>query len=413
MTGVAQPFPMAAGCRLLLSCALQSTLLDGGLRADLAAQVDDWDQFVGNAAEHLAVPFLHREMAQFGSAIPVQIRTAIDSSYRSGTALNLRLAALLARLHKEWFLPQTIRYAAVKGVVVAQRYYGGIAARSCRDLDLLVDPPGFEATIAHLCRQGFRLCRPFELPTDQNAWPEHIAAVCDLNREVSLRSPDGDLVDVHTNLDLSGKDFPTPALLDRAETVEILGQAIPVLATADLFVFICYHHSRHNWTRLHWVADLGRIAASPDFDLPAVLSAAQRSGMEKLVLACLEMPRLLARAVMGEQPLGRSLAVVMARECLTYIQPGAEAPMSAHHRRINDRAFRWKRWFEITGEEWRQRQGFVRKLRAIGRSVVPSWEIYRKFPLPQRWRWLYIPLRVGTHLLAYTPLGNLLGRPRK
>lgn len=412
MTCAAEPAALTAECRLLLASALQPGLLDARLIRDLADQVTDWDQIVSNSAEHLAIPFVRRLLAQLGGAVPAAVTASVATRFRNSVAQNLRIAAMLVRLHDQWFAPRGVRYAAVKGVAVAQRYYGNIAARSCRDLDLLVDPAAFAATTAYLCSQGYRLCRPFELPADQADWPDHIAAVCDLNREVTLRSPDDDLVDVHSSLDLTGRDFPTAALLDRVESVTILNRDIPTLSTADLFVFICYHHSRHNWTRLHWVADLGQIANAPSFDLPAVRTAARSAGMEKLVLACLEMPRMLAGAVAGRQPSAPGLAGVMVRECLAYLQPGAEAPMAAHHRRINDGAFRWKRWFEITGEEWRQRQGIVRKLRSITRSMTPSWALYRQVPLPRRWRWLYVPLRIGSHLIAYTPLGRLLGRSR-
>lgn len=405
--------PTGAITRLLLWCSNQTASQDHRVDPELLAAVDDWNELAECAAEHLAIPFLNQAMVQFGSAVPEQVRTSVETRFRIGAARNLRLAALLIRLDQHWFKPRGIRYAAVKGVVVAQRYYGSISGRACRDLDLLIDPQDFEATVSYLCRIGFRLCRPFELPTDQAAWPAHIAAACDLNRELTMRSPDDDLVDVHSSLDLTGNDLPTSGLLDRTETVELLGKAIPVLSTPDLFVFICYHHSRHNWTRLHWVADLGRMAASPHFDRPAVLAAARRAGMEKLVLACLEMPALLTRVVAGKELSGSDLALEMVGECLAYIRPGAEAPMLEHHRRIHEKAFRWKRWFAMTGEEWRQRQGIGRKLRAVLRSVTPSWEVYRSFPMPKRWRWLYVPLRIGSHLMAYTPLGDVFGRRRK
>ena len=46
---------------------------------------------------------------------------------------------------------------AVKGVTLAQRYYGTLSARACRDLDLLVDPKACPATIAWMLDNGFRL----------------------------------------------------------------------------------------------------------------------------------------------------------------------------------------------------------------------------------------------------------------
>lgn len=395
---------------LLLSCALRPDLFTRGLQERLATEVADWRGFTDKAREDLALPFVLRSLPTFGDRLPAAVRTEIELGYQASAAQNLRLAATLFQLDAAWFAPQGIRYAVVKGIAIAARYYHGLAGRSCRDLDILVERDAFAATITHLVETGFRLCRPFDLPIDPRGHARHIEALCDLNREITLRSPAGELIDVHQSLDLTGADFPTAALLSRAQPVRIAGKAIPTLSTTDLFVFICYHHSRHNWTRLHWIADIGQIAAAPDFDREAVHIAAQRCGMERLVAACLEMPGLLAEAVEGGQPEHSSLAGRMTAECLASLQPGAEAPMTIHHRRINDRAFRIGRWFEMTGEEWRQRRGIIRKLRAAARSFTPSWEMYQTLPLPRGLRWLYVPLRFGTHLVTYTGLTKIAGR---
>ncbi|MEO6215949.1 MAG: nucleotidyltransferase family protein [Sphingomonas sp.] len=394
---------------LLLSCALRPELFSRGLQERLATEVVDWRGFTDKAREDLALPLVQRSLPIFGDRLPAAVRTEVELGYQASAAQNLRLSATLIHLNTAWFVPQGMRYAVVKGIAIAERFFGGLAGRSCRDLDVLVEQNAFAATITHLIDAGFRLCRPFDLPIDPGDHARHIEALCDLNREITLRTPAGELIDVHKSLDLTGADFPTAALLGRTQTVRIAGKAIPTLSTTDLFVFICYHHSRHNWTRLHWIADIGQIAAAPDFDREAVHGVAQRCGMEKLVAACLEMPALLAEAVEGGQPEHSSLAGRMAAECLASLKPGAESPMTTHHRRINDRGFRIGRWFEMTGEEWRQRKGIVRKLRAATRSFTPSWQMYQTLPLPRGLRWLYVPLRIGTHLVTYTGLTRIAG----
>ncbi|HYJ20247.1 MAG TPA: nucleotidyltransferase family protein, partial [Burkholderiales bacterium] len=366
-----------------------------------------------SADQCLAIPFVHRHLPGLDRFVPAATRRQIEHAYRVSTARSLQLAALLTGLHERWFAPQAIRYAAVKGTSLGQRYYGDVAARTCRDLDLLVDPASCPATIRYLAEAGFTPCRGFELPADRAKWDRHIAAMCDLNREISLRSPAGDLLDIHSALDLTGGDFPTSRLLGRLEPVSIFGRAIPSLSTADLFVYLCYHHSRHNWTRLHWVADIGKVAASPEFSRDAVFATARRSGMGRLVEACLTMCELLAAASRGEEPTGRGLAATMARQCLAHLVPGAESSLLEYHRRIDDSAFRWRHWFNLTAEEWRHRRGFVRKVRTLLRSSTPSWESYRTLPLPKGLRWLYMPLRTGTHLVRHTPLRWLHARKSK
>ncbi|WP_158241568.1 nucleotidyltransferase family protein [Novosphingobium sp. TH158] len=389
--------------RFLLACALPADRVGPGTLAGLAGQIEDWDALSARALHALAEPLVQARLAELGALVPDPARQRIDRLAAASAARNLRLSALLTSLHDTWFVPNGISYVAVKGVTLAQRYYGTISRRTCRDLDLLVDPASCAKTILHLVDAGFRPCRGFELPDEPGKREVHVSAMCDLNDEISLRSPAGDLVDVHTALDLTGADFPTSRLLAKTEAVSILGRSIPCLPTEELFVFLCYHHSRHHWTRLHWVADIGRIASAPDFDCARVLAAARRNGMEGLVQACLGMLEELALAVHGTAPAGDGLAATMARQCLTHLDPEAEAPMETYVRGIHDWRFRWRHWFVLTGEEWRYRRGFARKLRSLLRSSTPSWEVYRAMPLPRGLRWLYVPMRTAMHLLRHVP----------
>lgn len=395
---------------LLLACSLPADLLAPDIVPRLAAQVSDWDSLLHRSAEALAIPFVQARQGELAPFAPAGWADRLELAHRAGAAQNLRIAALLVRLHKQWFAPQGIAYAAVKGVTLAERYYGGLATRACRDLDLLVDPRACAATLAWLLDAGFRLAKPLEVTGEGAERTRQIEAMCDLNREISLRSPQGDLVDMHSTLDLTGADFPTARLLAGVEPVSVLGTPVPTLASADLLVYLCYHHSRHNWTRLHWISDIGRIARGGDYDAQAVRASAARSGMVDLVDACLDMIPLLAEVVSGRQPRLEGLAGTMAQECLTYLAPDALAPLLEYNLRLDDAGFRWRYWFLQTAIEWRQRKGLIRKGRALMRSATPSWEMYQAMPLPRALRWLYLPLRAGMQLVRHSPLRALLGR---
>nr|WP_237438217.1 nucleotidyltransferase family protein [Alteraurantiacibacter buctensis] len=377
---------------------------------ELAGQVDDWDSLLVRAGGHLAIPFLHARRGELADLAPEGWSERLERAFRVGAAQNLRIAALLVRLHRTLFVPQGIAYAAVKGVTLAQRYYGGLPARACRDLDLLVDPPACPATIGWMLDNGFRLVGSLEVTGEGAERERQIVAMCDLNREISLRSPDGDLVDVHSTLDLTGADFPTARLLAGAEQMTLLGTPVFTLSGPDLLVYLCYHHSRHNWTRLHWVSDMGQVARSPDIAPEALRASAARSGMEELVEACRAMIPLLAAVVNGQQPQLAGLAGTMVQECLTFLAPDAVAPLLEYNLRLQDKGFRWRYWFAQTATEWRQRKGLVRKGRALVRSATPSWDMYQAMPLPRGLRWLYLPLRAGAQLVRHTPLGALFGR---
>lgn len=398
------PIVLPVEARLLLACALDPALIPPPQLRHLAGEVCDWPAMLRQATHHLSLPMLRERLVEIRDCVPAEIMAELDRAVIVATAHTLQLSAIAAELNRSWFRPEQIRFAVFKGVALAQRYYGSVNGRSCRDLDLLVSSKGFADTVTHLIARGFRLTKPFELPADQQSHAAHVEAMCSLNREVSMRAPSGQMVDLHQNVDLTGADFPTEQLLDRAETVAIRGETLPVFSTADLFVYICYHHSRHRWSRLHWIGDLGRIAAAPDFDVAVVRVRAQRAGLEKLVLACLDMPALLAAAVAGHWPADAGLADRMARDCIRFLHPDHAPPELERHSRGADRLFRWRDWFATTAVEWRQRKGLRRRARAVGRSLTPSWQAYRDLPLPRRLRWLYTPWRVAAHLVSYFPV---------
>lgn len=402
--GELEPIMLPAEARLLLACALHRTLITPRQLRSLAGEVRDWPALVRQATHHLSLPVLRERLVEIEDCVPAGTMAELDRAVTVATAHNLQLSAIAAALNRSWFQPRQIRFALFKGVALAQRYYGSVSGRSCRDLDLLVSSEGFADTVTHLIDRGFRLTRPFELPADPRRHAAHIEAMCNLSREISMRAPSGPMVDLHQSVDLTGADFPADQLLDRAEAVTIAGETLPVFSTADLFVYICYHHSRHRWSRLHWIGDLGRIAAAPDFDIAATRARAKQAGLEKLILACLEMPALLAAAVAGEWPAAPGLAARMTRDCIRFLHPDNAAPELERHSRDGDRLFRWRDWFATTAIEWRQREGLGRRARAVARSLEPSWQAYRDLPLPKGLRWLYVPWRVAAHMVRYFPL---------
>ena len=402
--GELEPIALPAEARLLLACALHSSLITRGELTRLAGEVRDWPTILGEASHHLSLPVLRERLLTIQDCIPTETMAELDRAVIVATAHNLQLGAIAAELNRSWFRPKQIRFALFKGIALAQRYYGSVSGRSCRDLDLLVSGKGFAETVTHLIAQGFRLSKPFELPADPARHATHIEAMCGLSREISMRAPSGQMVDLHQSVDLTGADFPTEQLLDRAESMTIAGETLPAFSTADLFVYICYHHRRHRWSRLHWIGDLGRIAAAPDFDIAATRAQAKRAGLEKLVVACLDMPALLVDAVAGNWPAGPGLAARMTRDCIRFLHPDNAPPELERHSRYADRLFRWRDWFATTAIEWRQREGLARHARAVGRSLVPSWQAYRDLPLPKGLRWLYVPWRVAAHMVRYFPL---------
>ncbi|MCA1806782.1 MAG: nucleotidyltransferase family protein, partial [Actinobacteria bacterium] len=63
--------------------------------------------------------------------------------------------------------------------------------------------------------------------------------------------------------------------------------------------FIAYHHTKHVWSKLNWLADLDAVFRHPDVDRAAVLAYAKSLRLEATVSAALELHHLAAT---GQHP---------------------------------------------------------------------------------------------------------------
>lgn len=307
------------------------------------------------------------------------------------TQTSLKMMAELQRLRQNHLTPLGARYLVVKGLAVSARYYGDFTVRACRDIDILVSKQDMAPLLTRLLADGYRLVGEFSrLPTLQEE--QQIQAMVRLCPEVAVRSPDGVLIEIHQRLDLSGQAFSTEMLLDRAESVAIAGQDWPVPSTADLFVYLCYHHTRHYWSRLSWLGDLSAVMNAPDFDRQKVLHRAEQAGLLTLVQACMALPECLRASLNGQEGPGRvshgmPLTTELARYCLTFADPEIPPPESQEVS-----AWHSARWAYIT-LDWRIRDGLGNRLVTLRRLFRPGWREYQQWPLPQQWHGLYWLLR--------------------
>lgn len=263
---------------------------------------------------HRMTPLALRQLSQ----LPAM--RELEPALLAGQARNARRAlASVARLASigDAFARTNVPWCVLKGVPLARRHYGDIAARHVGDIDLLVAPDRVTQADAALRSVGWKrraLAPDAPLPP-LHAW--HEQQYVD-DGEVSL--------ELHHRLHPNPHLLPvtTRALLADVEPIDLGGLTVPVLDPVIDLLYLATHGCRHGWYRLMWVYDMAVISrnADPRF-MSAVEDTARRLGLlapvaQGLLLAhelCAAPAPAWARDLGARSPRVRTL-MAFARESL-------------------------------------------------------------------------------------------------
>jgi hypothetical protein len=194
-----------------------------------------------------------------------------------------RLAGLLDELGCPWL--------AVKGQVLAEQLYPRPHMRFGVDIDVLVDPRSLPDVLRCLQDAGWQLL-------DRN-WP--LIAATEPG-ELRLRSPHGNLLDLHWHL----LNFASMRAQYRLPTAELLerrrrtASGIPALDPADQLIHLAVHSASSGANKLLWLLDTGLAASQfADYDLLVERVRASRTALA-LALVMLRCQRYLGLSLPSE-----------------------------------------------------------------------------------------------------------------
>ncbi|WP_413207313.1 nucleotidyltransferase family protein [Rhodospirillum sp. A1_3_36] len=310
---------------------------------------------------------------------------------------SLRILDAWNRLYVDHLKPSGLRHLVVKGIALDSRYRGSIGARGCRDLDVLLSLRDIDVLLPQLLEDGYNLTTTFSRPSDRVSLSDHMRILTRLSPEVEVVSPQGVLIELHSSLDLSGTAFPTDQWLGRAVQASIGSLSIPTPPTADHFVYLCYHHSRHEWSRLHWLSDLHLLMTHPSFDPEEVRAQARVAGLSRLVTACMELPDRIRDSLENQPEVpGNSMARDLTALCLNYARPAITPPEQGRLSATTPPLERFKSLSWIFCLDWRIRDRRRDRLRLIMNALRPKLADYQTWPLALAWTpiyWIYRPIR--------------------
>lgn len=278
----------------ILLCA--RTELDGSKRVrlrELAASGLDWKCIAEIARLHRLRPLLfkHLKNENLTAAPPKEIFATIQAHAVRVIARNMAMTNTLAKLLKD-FHASGIEAIPFKGPILALRSYQNLGLREFVDMDFLLRRADILKAKKILLAQGYIS------PWKQNdEWEEqHIDAQlgCDFT------SSDGAVrLELHWSFIQKWLSYEVDldSIWSRAESFEVAGMPLRIVARDDLLVYLCAHGAKHHWERLFWIVDIAEIALSAKNLAWEKLVANARAHGNWLVLALgLQLARNLLQA---------------------------------------------------------------------------------------------------------------------
>jgi hypothetical protein len=276
-----------------------------------------------------------------------------------------------------------VRHLILKGPVLAERLYGDIAARDCKDIDLFVDPATRMQALGVIADCGYRPGDAEMLSAGADDWRDRVAPK-DFSFRHSLSRVE---VELHSRLfdveQLLPRSFE--ALWHARETVVLAGVSIPVLSVVDEFLYLCGHGALHAWFRLKWIQDIARIiATAPASTIADIARAADAAGVTPMVTSA----AMLAETLLGVSapqvlagPSSRASNLVMLQSIRALAAPAeaSNAPSIAGIARMSLLQLSLRR-------DWRYRCSVISRLLVSQNDLAT-------ITLPRGTRWAYYPLR--------------------
>jgi hypothetical protein len=257
------------------------------LARSLAATIEDWSDVVALAEHKYVATYVYKHLKDCAAdLVPPNAITALRSLARQTGLAVLLMTSSLARFHTQCIQPTGTSHAYIKGIALSAQFSWPITERFCRDIDVLIDSKAFHRVLAAALDAGYRAListDPVRFTND----PVDLKFLARYADVVTLIDCDGVGIEVHRQLDKLSLDFDVTRALRDAETVQVAGLPIRTLNKPLHFVYASYHHSRHFWSRLHWLADLDGMVAS--VNRAEALKVAASIGIEPAIAAAFDL----------------------------------------------------------------------------------------------------------------------------
>lgn len=296
--------PLSPEFSLVAACCRwpRSVRRDAAVR-DAAAGVD-WDRMLEVARRHRVEGLVHDGLAAAGIAAAPAVAADLTRAAGRIARDNLLFAAEAHRLDL-CFTEAGILFLFVKGVTLNMLAYGTMALKQAADIDMVVDPAGYERAIDAAAAAGYRCIQPGPEPSRAQiiAWSKRT--------KHSIWTRAGLFLELHTAFVDSAQMLPEVSVASPRQRVALGGGiTLPTLAKEELFAYLCVHGATHAWSRLKWLADAAAFVAGEE---PEAIEHLYRCSIRLGAGRSAAQALLLARDLLG-LPLPAGLEAELRRD---------------------------------------------------------------------------------------------------
>jgi hypothetical protein len=355
----------------------------------LASQIDI-DFLLHQCEQRLIAPIALTHMIDLaGELFPDRVETW-KATRRGFVAIAMRLFFEAARFHEACLSKAVSRHVFFKGPSLATQYYRTAAFRTCRDLDVLIPPTQLAGLVARATASGYSIAsRPYDSVAHRGQ--EALVAYVSMNDVVTLRSPQGVIIELHKTLDRNSGLFDTEHFLRNAELLDFFGREIRVPPPEALFCYVVYHSTQHTWARLNWFTDVHAILSREGFDRGSCMQFAERLGLGRIVAACIELDDWCSAGARTTGDLGDG-ALALYEMFVDNIQGGLQREKEII---LQEHGFGLPHRFQAAGHTRRRVL-----LSHIAQAFSPDFETYSRYPMkPSLW-WIYGLMRPPSSLIG-------------
>ena len=295
-----------------------------GIAESLAHRISDWEAFTETAIRKFSVPYAYGALRQINeNAVPDETLHHLQLATRLTGLNTLKIAAAQVAFHTTCIAPNNAKHAYVKGLALSIQHGQNYTARNCRDIDILVAQEDFEDVLIAAWKAGYRIALTSE-PVRLAISEREVKFLARFIDEIKILSTDDVLIEVHRRLDKHSSVFDNEDVFANVEPFELSGVGMYTLRKPLHFVYVCYHHSRHLWSHLHWLSDLD-VMISKDCDRTAILEYSGKLGIRPTIDAAFELRELITQPERWSDAKDKDdLAVQFLKGCLSNLEGGME-----------------------------------------------------------------------------------------
>ncbi|EDQ03417.1 hypothetical protein DSM14862_04078 (plasmid) [Sulfitobacter indolifex] len=366
---------------LILLAKTRLSTNEAAAAKELVASVIDWCGFADLGQRNFNLPLIRRHLRAIDDGtVPATFWERVDPAANQVAYQNMRMILAQKKFVETVTAPLGYDALFFKGPSMAAQFYPDVGLRPCRDVDALIPKGSLRPIINKCLAEGYLPVAP-----DGKATPltskRDINAILRFNDSVTMIAPEGIVIDLQDHLDKHSGMFNSLNLFDEADSFEIAGTTFSTLPLTFLFNYLCHHHTRHTWSRLHWLSDLDAICSSEHFDRDVAVALAEELGQRGTVEGCLELYTLISTDTpwsdTSEMHRGKSLLKL----CILNL-PGNLALEKQLGLRMmgGEFMYHWQARPELVAQA---RRGWWRTI------FRPTLSQYVSYPLPEMLQWLY------------------------